>query len=496
MNLSLMELWNMLRRMLQQARALASIFSLRAGSTDTEAERSRERYRRIALTTITSVSAKSITLLTLIISVPLTIHYLGTERYALWMVITSSVSLLVFGDLGIGNGLLNAIAESHGRNDENAARAYVSSAFFLLLCICASLCAILALVYRFVPWARIFNVTSSLAVSEAGPASVVFICCFALGLPLDIVPRIESGYQDGFTNNLWTMFGGILALGGLLLAIHLRAGLPWLVVAITGAPLIATLMNGIFLFSYLRPNLRPSLSAANRNYTKRLLGKGMYFFILQTCVVTVTSADNLITSHLLGPAAVTTYAVAMRMFTIIPGVLMMVLLPLWPAYGESIARGEIHWARRAMVRSLKLIFAVTICSGILLVSLGPWILRHWAGRDLGATRFLLLGMAFWAVLSTGANAISIFLNGADQMRVQVFCGVGLLLFATALKFLLTPHLGLPAMIWASNIAYIVFVWIPTLIFIPRFLDRLQENAEVRMRETASSIKGQLEPDSL
>ncbi len=490
-----MDLWNSLQRILQQAKTLASVFRLRAGSTNTEEERSRERYRRIALTTVSSVSAKSVTLLTLIISVPLTIHYLGTERYALWMVITSSVSLLVFGDLGIGNGLLNAISESHGKGDEKAARAYVSSAFFLLLCICAILLATLALVYRFVPWAQIFNVSSPLAILEAGPASVVFICCFALNLPLDIVPRVESGYQDGFTNNLWTMLGGILALGGLLLAIHLHAGLPWLVVAITGAPLIATLLNGVFLFSHLRPNLRPSWAATSPNYMKLLLGKGMYFFILQTCVVTVTSVDNLITSHLIGPAAVTTYAVAMRMFTIIPGVLMMVLLPLWPAYGESIARGEIHWARRAMVRSLKLIFAVTICSGILLVSLGPWILQHWTGKDLGATRSLLLGMAVWAVLSTGANAVSIFLNGADQMGVQVFFGVGLLLAATALKFLLTPHLGLPAMIWASNIAYIVFVWVPTLIYLPRFLDRLQEKAELQKREIAPSMNAQLDQGS-
>lgn len=477
MIVSQMDRWNKLRYLLQTARALISVFSLRAGSTNTEAERSRERYRRIALTTLTSASAKGVTLLTMIVSVPLTIRYLGTERYALWMVITSSVSMLVFSDLGIGNGLLNAIAESHGKNDEKAAHAYVSSAFFLLLGVCSTLFLVLAGIYHIVPWARIFNVTAPLAVLESAPASAVFIGCFAIGLPMGIVQRIENGYQDGFTNNLWTMLGGVFGLAGLLLAVHLRAGLPWLVVAITGAPLVATLWNGIFLFSWLRPNLRPSWAAANRKYMLDLLSKGMYFFILQFCVVTVTSADNLIVSQLLGPTAVTTYAVVMRMFTIIPAILLMVLIPLWPAYGESIARGEIDWARRALARSLKMILSATLASGIVLVTLGPWILRHWVGRPLpGASRALLLGMAVWAMLSTAGHAISIFLNGANRMGVQVLSGVLTLCSAVFMKFTLAPRLGLSAVIWSTDFAYVLFVCIPAILFMPRFLTRLQSAA--------------------
>jgi O-antigen/teichoic acid export membrane protein len=460
---------------------------LKAGGTSTAEGRSQERYRRIALTTLTSASAKAITLLTMIVSVPLTVHYLGTERYALWMVISSSVAMLTFSDLGIGNGLLTAIAESHGKGDERAARQYVSSAFFMLSGISSVVLIALWFGYSAVPWSRIFSVHSASAMAEAGPAAAVFIACFAIGLPLGIVQRIESGYQDGFTNNLWTMLGSLLGLGGLLLAVRLRAGLPWLVFSITGAPLIATSMNGAFLFSVRRRELFPRWSRSSGTHMKQLLHYGVYFFILQTCVATAANADNLITAHLLGAGAVTTYAVTMRMFTVIPGVLLMVLFPLWPAYGESIARGEICWARRALVRSLKLILAVTSIAGVALVLLGPWILHLWVGKSFSTSRPLLVAMAVWVALTTGANAISIFLNGAKKMRVQIVSAVCMCVFSLLLKILLAPRFGLVAIVWSTNIAYALFIWLPAAMYLPRMLFAMQSEADARLEDNLSSV---------
>src|SRR5208337_4634406 len=108
----------------------------------------------------------------------LTLQYLGTERYGLWMSITSVVSLLVFADLGMGNGLLNAIAAAHGRDDIESEQKYVSSAFFVLFGIAVFLLGLFGLAYPFVPWPRVFNVSSPLAAREAGPAVVVFLVCF------------------------------------------------------------------------------------------------------------------------------------------------------------------------------------------------------------------------------------------------------------------------------------------------------------------------------
>src|SRR6266699_741403 len=116
-----------------QARALlVNILHPQAVDTATKHGRAQERHRRAALSTITSIAARGMTLLTVVISVPLTVRYLGTERYAVWMTISSLVAMLTFADLGIGNGLLNAVSESHGKDDPGLAAEYISSGFFLL----------------------------------------------------------------------------------------------------------------------------------------------------------------------------------------------------------------------------------------------------------------------------------------------------------------------------------------------------------------------------
>lgn len=463
---------------LARIRATLRALSLRSRGTATSEARSQERYRRIALTTLTSATSKGVSFLTMIVSVPLTIHYLGTERYALWMVISSSVAMLTFSDLGIGNGLLTAVSEAHGRGDERTAASFVSSAFFMLSGIASLIAAVLVLGFHRIPWTGIFSVSSPMAVKEAGPAAAVFIICFALGLPLGIVQRVENGYQDGFTNNIWNTLGNVLSLAALILAVKVRAGLPWLVLAITGVPLLAIVMNGISLFGFRRRPLLPRWSTASASHMKLLLRLGIYFFILQTCVQAATNIDNLIVAHLLGPTAVATYAVTMRMYAIVPTILMMVLFPLWPAYGESIARGEIAWARRALARSLQMIIGCTALAGVLLVGFGPWLLHVWAGKNLNASRSLLIATALWMMLSTGANAVSIFLNGAKKMRAQVFCATGMCVLSVILKFVFAPRFGLSAVMWSTDIAYVLMIVVPAALFVPKMLDRMESEAQL------------------
>src|SRR5688572_4689820 len=109
-----------------------SVIRLVPFETDTPEGRSKERLRRVALTALMTAFAQGINMLTMLISIPLTLNYLGAERYGLWVTISSSIMLLGFADLGLGNGLLNAMAEANGRNDRKAAVYCVSSAFFML----------------------------------------------------------------------------------------------------------------------------------------------------------------------------------------------------------------------------------------------------------------------------------------------------------------------------------------------------------------------------
>ncbi|MFL5618857.1 MAG: lipopolysaccharide biosynthesis protein [Gemmatimonadaceae bacterium] len=442
---------------------------LRPFSAQTAEDRSRERYRRLTLTALASMSAKGVKVLTALVSVPLTINYLGTERYGLWMTIGSLVTVLAFADLGLGNGLLNAISDADGRDDKALAGQYVSSAFVMLLSVSLLLAVALAVVYPLIDWGRIFNVTSARAVAEAGPAAAVFLCCFLVNLPAGVVQRIQLGYQEGFSNSLWEAAGSVLGLIGILFVTHYRAGLPWLVLAMAGGPTVALVLNAVVLFAVRRTYLRPSLRRADRATAITLFRVGMLFFVLQVVGAAAFFSDNLVAAHTLGAPAVTQYAVPMKLFDMVVLVCSFLLAPLWPAYGEAIARGDHRWAKRMLTRSLTgTLIGTSIASLCIVLGAGAF-LRIWAGGAVHPPMILLVGFGIWTVLNCCGSAVAMFLNGVSAIRFQAVCAVAMGVSALTLKIVFARQFGLPGIIWGTIIAYSVCTAIPIAFYLPRLL---------------------------
>jgi O-antigen/teichoic acid export membrane protein len=224
--------------------------------------------------------AKGIAVLTGLVSIPLTIKYLGDERYGMWMTASSIVAMLGFADLGLANGLLNSVSEADGKDDQEQAAVAISSAFGALAILGLVILSVFLAAYAYLPWARLFNVNSAKAMSEAGPVLAVFVLTFALGLPFGSVQRVQMGLQDGYWAQLANIAGSLLGLAGLVLALRLRAGLPWLILAITGAPVIVSAVNGLLYFVARRPSLRPRLTRMKWGAARKLLSTGLMFVVL------------------------------------------------------------------------------------------------------------------------------------------------------------------------------------------------------------------------
>jgi O-antigen/teichoic acid export membrane protein len=363
------------------------------------------------------------------------------------------------------------VAETDGRGERQAAQRYVSSAFFMLLGLALLLGACFVAAYEWIPWPAVYNVSSSRASSEAGFATAVFAGCFLANLPLGIVERVQLGYQEGFINGLWQALGSVLGLCGVLLGIAAKAGLPWLVLAMAGAPLCTLLLNGIVLFLRRRPYLCPRLGFASRETGVKIVKLGLLFFVLQLAVALAFTSDNVVVARLFGASAVTDYFVPMRLFSIAPMVLVILLNPLWPAYGEAAARGDFPWVRSTVLRSIALAGGLTALASAILVLFGTPLVHFWVGSDVSPSFWLLLGMGTWAVLSATGNALAMFLNGVNVIGLQAIAGSVMAGAALAAKIFLGNAVGLPGVIWGTVIAYTLFTVIPFAVVTPHLLRR-------------------------
>lgn len=435
-------------------------------------ERGAERDHRAAITGGTAVLARVVQISTSLITIPLTIHYLGNERFGLWMTISSVLAMANFADFGIGNGVLNTVADAFGKNDFDRIRAAISSGFAVLGAVGFLLLALFASTFAWVSWADVFRVASAQARAEAAPALMVFAFCFALNIPLDLVQRAQLGLQQGFRMNLWQVCGSLAGLAGVIAGIRMHAGLPLLVAALAGAPVAATALNTFHFFVMSRPDLRPRRQFVSRDAISRIVTIGTLFFVLQLVAAVAFSADNFIIARTLGASSVPDYSIPQRMFSLISMMVVMMVTPLWPAYGEAISRGDIPWVRRTLRHSLVLVFGFAAVASITMLLISHRLLDWWIGPRISPPFILLLGLALWTIVDCCGNTITMFLNGASIMRFQIVVSSIFGVTCLAVKVYLTGRYGIVAVPWATLITYLAIVIFSCAIYVPRALKHL------------------------
>lgn len=240
-------------------------------NNDTPEGRGRKRVHKAALTGIATLAVRGVTIGAGLISIPLTARYLGTERFGLWLTLSSLLSWISIADLGLANSLTNALATAYGKQNQQEAREAVSSAFWLMMGVMGIVIVVFTLAYPVVPWEKVFNVTSEQAKVEAGLAVLVGFIFFALRLPLSIPSRIYGAYQEGYFYQIWSGISSLVSIVALLIAISFEAGLPQLVGAFFGTSLLADLLAALHIFGWQRRWLKPNIQHFNWITSKWLL---------------------------------------------------------------------------------------------------------------------------------------------------------------------------------------------------------------------------------
>ena len=456
----------------KKARETVGLLRLTAFDTTTDAGRSQERHRHIAWTSVTAATAKVTMAVTMLISVRLTLGYLGTERFGMWMAITAVIAMLGFADLGLSNGVLNAVAHASGRDAEREIRRIISSALFMLCLVGTVLLLVFAAGDSHIPWASVFNVGSATAAREAGPVVLVLVMCFLATLPLGLTQKIQLGLQRGYWANLWETLGSIGGLLGILVAIRLEVGLPWIALAMAGIPVVFRGINTLVFFGFQKTALRPRPGNINAGIVRKLLHTGLLFFFLQIAVIVGFQSDNIIIARILGAEAVAGYDVALKLATLPAMFIGFVVIAQWPAYGEALTRGDTDWIRHTFTRTLRASMVVTIPFAVILLLWGDRIIRLWAGPDVIPSTGLLAGVAAWSLLLVIGSVMSSLLNGLHVVRFQVICAILMATGNILLSIYLVGVIGVEGAIYGTLAAYTVLSLIPYCYYIPRYLNRL------------------------
>lgn len=416
---------------------------------------SQQRFVAIRQTVLAAVASKGANILIGLLSVPLTLRYLGAERYGLWATLSTLLMWVRIADFGIGNGLTNILIEAEAKQRPDLARKVIATTFWVLLMVMLALLAVLRLAWWGVAGTDAFDGHALSIDSEFSAAFAVTAGILLLSVPLSITSTTLRAYQQGMVVHSWEAVANIISLLGLLLAIFMGAGVVGLVAASAGSSFVVAVLATIWLFCWSRPGLRPRLSDFDRSEVPRLFTNGFERFVLQISALVLFESDNLIIAKFVGVEAVGPYALVHRMFYMLILAQTAILAPFSPAYADAAARNEWSWITWTFKRTLVIgMVVVGVLVGVLLLN-ARVILHFWTGGRFDAPTVLILLMAIWTLIAAWGNTFAFLQMGLGRLRMQVICsclmaGVNLLL-----SILWGQRYGVVGVLSATIVSYTV-----------------------------------------
>jgi O-antigen/teichoic acid export membrane protein len=451
------------------------ISALAFGKTEKADARGR-RAMGVVQGLLTGIGSRLIGVAVSLLSVPLTISYLGSERYGVWTLIGSILAWIALADLGMGNALTNAVAGALGSERPDLVRSHISTAFAILTFSSLIIGLAVVVAWPFVDWAVVFNVATPAAKSEIGPATAAAIIIYLLGFPLSVVQKIYNGLESGKLYNYWSAGGNVLSLCALLLVTKTQGGLFLLVVAVFGTNLFVQVISALWLFTRYKPEFAPRLRSVRRASAREVGPLGIQFFLIQIMGLSIFQTDNLLIAHFLGASSAPTYSITYKLFDYITIGQTLLMGYLWVAYAEAISRKDIDWVKRTFKKTMILSVGLT-CGGLVpLVLFARPFIRFWTRGEIDPPSDLVFWMAAWALINSICSPIACLLAGASHIKGQLVYGMILSIANFCISVSLIPRWGITGAIAGTVISYLFFNCGPTIVDVLLLLKKLTRTA--------------------
>ena len=413
---------------------------------------SKKRNAQIAKSITSGIAAKVISMASGLITIPMTLKYLGVEQFGIWMAITSFVGFIGFTDLGLGIGLQNALSQCHGKDDRESPKLYISNAYFLVGAMATLMLLVAFTAICFLPVENLIKIKTATYANHIKDTFLVVVCISLAGIPAGLIQRILFGYQKGNVANMLNLIGSIIALGGIFISVYLKLSLPALVALFVGTPLIVNFIYSIYYFLITKEH-RPNIFKINRRLIKELTGTGLWSMLAQLAYLLKVNLPVLIISSTIGTTAVAQYTTTQKIFGIVGMVTTMALQPLWPAYGEAYHRGDYKWMRNTFNRSIKIIALISLPAFVFMSFLGIPIIDIWTDTKDVLPSYGLLIACNLSIVGLGFNtAFAMVANGTNNLKPPTIIGLFVILAAVFVANYYGFIIGLSANFFTNDLS--------------------------------------------
>ena len=412
-----------------------------------------ERSIKAKKNILASIVIKGLSIGISLVLVPMTLTYVDSSRYGIWLTLSSIVAWLSFFDIGLSQGLRNKLAEARAKKDDSVAQIYVSTTYALLIIIFASIWVIFMVTNHFLSWSGILNVSSSIE-GEVSTLAVIVFTYFCMSFVLKTITTVLLADQQPARSSLMDLLGQMISMLIIFILVRTTEGsLIRLGMALCISPLVVLVTANLVFFSGPYRKYRPVLKKVDFRYAKDLFNLGLIFFLIQLAAIVQFQTANIIIARNFGTEEVTSYNIVYKYFGILNMIFTIFITPFWSASTEAYHKNDIQWIKNGIRRYTQLNMLL-ILAGVVMLIFAKDIYRIWLNGKVAITFSLSLwGFLYFNVLMFGGKYVN-FLNGISALRIQFISSVisPFIYFGVAMLLIRMYHLGVYSLFIASIIA--------------------------------------------
>lgn len=390
-----------------------------------------------------------------LVSIRLLLQGLGTEQYAIYLLLVSLAGWYGLLEFGLSASLQNFVAEQRAKAESYAAFIQATAVLaFPLLAISVGV------LYLTAPLVAPILLKQSTELSTDEKTRIFFMSgvLFVGGTVGSIVYKLWYAEQKGYLSNLFPAIASLLSLGGiwLVMSTPLEGKLIWSLLAFNLPPAVLSLLALVRTIGYSK------IGNGVFSVLSPLLRRAFKFWVFSFMATATLQIDYLIMSQLLTPQDVVVYSITTRIFGIGYFLFSAVLAALWSSCTELMVQRRWNEVKHIIKRNLTVgLIGMLVFTGVVALSM-PWVLKIVTPQNSALhipMRFILL-VGLYQLIVIWVSVFSMVLQSASFLRVfLVWTPVQMLVSAIG-QWWLAQHYGIYGIVYGLFISYVaVPVWL-------------------------------------
>ena len=402
---------------------------------------------------------KGVSGLSLFISMPLLINFLGNSNYGVWILVFTLFQWVLLMDFGLASVLKTKIPELQHSGNNLLINAYIKSTY--------SSCIVIAcgIFLFFVVFFMVFNVQSILNISFdrlfVTRLFLLNIFFFCLNFILNTHKSLFVGVHKGKFAEQSIAVNQIVFLLCLIVPLYYCKDITdesklYLISFING--FVCLFVNLLYtLYFFKTEKLNPfTKEKTPKEYLKEIYSLGFKYMIIQIGTLFLFSSDNYILSYFLGPKEIVPYEIVSKYFQFPLMIITAGMAPLWSLFAKNYIEKNYSWLKLSF-KNFNYLYIVILIGMFFSVLIAAPIMKIWISKDFSVPVFFLIVVSIMTSLRIFTTFYSYFFNGIGNLKSYLL----LLTFSVMLKlplsyFFIKLNFGISSVVMSSGICLLIW----------------------------------------